>query len=51
MLSRTGNHLFWMAGGMELAARARGARDKGKALRRVPARSGFLGPTEIEDAV
>jgi len=41
MLSRTADHLFWMARYMERAGRARGARGEATAPARAPARAVF----------
>ena len=51
MLSRTADHLFWMARYMERAGQALGACGEAKLRRRAQARSGVFGPTEIENAV
>jgi hypothetical protein len=50
MLSRTADHLFWMARYMERAGRARSACGEAKAPRRAPARGGVLGLLENHDA-
>jgi A predicted alpha-helical domain with a conserved ER motif. len=51
MLSRTADHLFWMARYMERAVQAQSACDEVRARRRAPARCGVFGLKEIEDAV
>ncbi len=51
MLSRTADHLFWMARYMERAGQARSACGEAKAPAHAPARSGVLGPKEIDDAL
>jgi A predicted alpha-helical domain with a conserved ER motif. len=51
MLSRTADHLFWMARYMERAVRARSARGEATTPRRAPARSGVFGLKENRHAV
>jgi uncharacterized alpha-E superfamily protein len=52
MLSRTADHLFWMARYMERADNAaRPRRAEGKTRLRAPARGGVLGMTENAHAV
>jgi hypothetical protein len=46
MLSRTADHLFWMARYMERAGQALSACGKATAPQRAPARSGVFGPVE-----
>ncbi|WP_409970429.1 alpha-E domain-containing protein [Piscinibacter sp.] len=53
MLSRTADHLFWMARYMEragLRAHARSA-EGDKVQWRAPARSGVFGPEDLSDAL
>ncbi|MDP9044590.1 MAG: alpha-E domain-containing protein [Pseudomonadota bacterium] len=52
MLSRTADHLFWMARYMERAESAAQQRfDEVKRRRRAHARGGVLGQPEVNDAV
>jgi A predicted alpha-helical domain with a conserved ER motif. len=51
MLSRTADHLYWMARYMERAGQARSAWGEARTPRRAPARGGVFGPTEHRDAV
>ncbi len=51
MLSRTADHLFWMARYMERADQARSDCGEAKIQRRAQARCGVFGQKEIEDAV
>ncbi len=51
MLSRTADHLFWMARYMERAGQARSACGAAKSTAARAARSGVLGLMEIEDAL
>ena len=51
MLSRTADHLFWMARYMERAGQARSACGQAKAASCAPAHCGVLGQKEINDAV
>ena len=51
MLSRTADHLFWMARYMERAGEARSACDEVKAQSRALARSGVFGQKETLDAL
>jgi len=51
MLSRTADHLFWMARYMERAGLARSASGEARAAARAPARSGVLGLLENHHAV
>lgn len=52
MLSRTADHLFWMARYMERADNAAKPRcAAGKSTARAAARGGVLGPVEDHDAV
>ncbi|MBE0547441.1 MAG: alpha-E domain-containing protein [Rubrivivax sp.] len=50
MLSRTADHLFWMARYMERAVQARSACGAATALPRAAARRGVFGLAENEDA-
>ncbi|MCY7315501.1 MAG: alpha-E domain-containing protein [Rubrivivax sp.] len=51
MLSRTADHLFWMARYMERAVQAQSACDAVKARQRASARGGVFGKKETEDVV
>jgi hypothetical protein len=51
MLSRTADHLFWMARYMERADQARSACGEATTRRRAPARCGVFGPVEQRHAV
>jgi uncharacterized alpha-E superfamily protein len=51
MLSRTADHLFWMARYVERADQARSACDAVTAQRRASARGGVFGLEESEDVV
>ena len=51
MLSRTADHLFWMARYMERAVQTRSVCGEATAPARAPARCGVFGQKEIEDAV
>ncbi|MCU0969138.1 MAG: alpha-E domain-containing protein [Rubrivivax sp.] len=51
MLSRTADHLFWMARYMERAGQARGACGEARTPRRAQARGGVFGPLENHHAV
>jgi hypothetical protein len=51
MLSRTAEHLFWMARYMERAGQARSAWGEAKGTAARAARGGVLGQLEIEDAL
>jgi len=51
MLSRTADHLFWMARYMERAGQAQSACGEAKARPRAPARCGVFGLEEIANAV
>jgi uncharacterized alpha-E superfamily protein len=51
MLSRTADHLFWMARYMERAGQARSACGEATTRRRATARGGVLGLVEDHDAV
>jgi hypothetical protein len=51
MLSRTADHLFWMARYMEQAGQAQSACGEATTRRRAATRGGVFGHREIEDAV
>jgi hypothetical protein len=51
MLSRTADHLFWMARYMERAGQARSACGEANGSAARAARGGVLGLMEIEDAL
>ena len=51
MLSRTADHLFWMARTMERAGHAHSACGEAKSNAARAARGGVLGITEVENAV
>jgi hypothetical protein len=53
MLSRTADHLFWMARYMERAGQRAHARcaEGDKIQRRAPARSGVFGPEDLGNAL
>jgi uncharacterized alpha-E superfamily protein len=51
MLSRTADHLFWMARYMERAVLARSARGEATTRRRASARGGVFGLMEERHAV